>query len=476
MPIACGDAHTLAIAERGRMVFAWGREIYGHLGTGVLEHQRTPVPVAGLEGLPDIVAVAAGHCHSAAVTSEGAALLWGCNNSGELGQKDTYHEVLPVTLAPPQFGGEKVKMVACGGRHTLVVTRAGGLFAFGSGDHGQLGLGDVQNRSAPVAVVVGRLGEEIIAHVAAGKDHSGVVTSRGSVWTWGSGTKGCLGSDSEEDQLVPRARALDGQQGQATALSLALGFSYTMVVTMCGAVWGFGCGENGKLGVGDRADRHVPVRVGGEETFGHSKVHMVACGDDHTMAVTEEGAVWSWGLGMEGILGHKDQRDRLEPTRVGQEVFGGAKITAIDCGLGHSVAVSEYGALFTWGTAGYTCGSSRIPIGLGHEDFEDKLVPTLVDPDLLLGTRIGRGLALEPLLALAFAMGTHHRLGTGQAQVAAGSGRGRRGKSLRAAGKEPAAPAAEGEDAGSPLQALAGELGLVWMILEMCADKVQVQP
>jgi len=91
-------------------------------------------------------------------------------------------------------------------------------------------------------------------------------------------------------------------------------------------------------------------------------------------------------------------------------------------------------------------------------------VPTLVAPDRLLGARIGRGLPLEPLLAVAFAMGTHRRLGGGETAARGPSG-GRR-KSRRVAGKEPAA--AEGN--GSAVMALAGEAGLVKMVVELCGD------
>ena len=106
-----------------------------------------------------------------------------------------------------------------------------------------------------------------------------------------------------------------------------------------------------------------------------------------------------------------------------------------------------------------------VPAGLGLDDLDHKLVPTLVAPDRLLGARIGRGLALEPLLAVAFAMGTHRRLGAGEA--AAGGGPGGRRKSRRAAGKEPAG--AE-EGAGSAVMVLAGEPGLVKMAVELCGD------
>ena len=74
-------------------------------------------------------------------------------------------------------------MVACGGFHTLVVTRAGLLFAFGRGAHGQLGLGDRTHRDVPVEVGPGRFGVAIIVYAAAGTALSGVVTSGGGVWT-----------------------------------------------------------------------------------------------------------------------------------------------------------------------------------------------------------------------------------------------------------------------------------------------------
>ena len=112
-PIACGYEHTLALGEGGHCVFAWGCGSKGQLGAGTREDQRAPAPVAGLEGLPDVVMVAAGHSHSAAITSAGKVWMWGRNKHGQLGQGDREDRLVVVKLGPPQFGGAPVAMVAC---------------------------------------------------------------------------------------------------------------------------------------------------------------------------------------------------------------------------------------------------------------------------------------------------------------------------------------------------------------------------
>ena len=102
--------------------------------------------------------------------------------------------------------------------------------------------------------------------------------------------------DEEEDaydQVVPMEVA--GEIGGSKAVMLAAGGEHTMVVTHDGALWGCGWGKYGQLGVGDRDNRLTLMRVGPEEAFGHSGVLMVGCSGAQRMAVTEEGGLWSWG-------------------------------------------------------------------------------------------------------------------------------------------------------------------------------------
>jgi alpha-tubulin suppressor-like RCC1 family protein len=126
------------------------------------------------------------------------ATLTGSKSSGQLGLGDredqTATRTAPATLGPERFGGSPVLMVACGAEHTVTVTEEGRVFTFG-----QLGLGDRNDRDAPVEVEPARFGGvRIAAAAAAGGLHTGVVTLDGRVVP-GRGACGQLGHNDEQD-------------------------------------------------------------------------------------------------------------------------------------------------------------------------------------------------------------------------------------------------------------------------------------
>lgn len=115
--------------------------------------------------------------------------------------------------------------------------------------------------------------------------------------------------------------------------------------------------------------------------------------------------------GGSGELGHDDTADHEVPKRVAAVRFR-AKVRTVAAGGTHSAAVTEDGGIYTWGAC---LNYAQAPAGLGHGDLHDRHLPCCVlrDADDVLVERIGRWRqhALHASLALAFAMGTHHRLG-----------------------------------------------------------------
>ena len=87
------------------------------------------------------------------------------------------------------------------------------------------------------------------------------------------------------------------------------------------------------------------------ETLADHCVIDLQCGEGHTVALTSEGEVFTWGGGSMGQLGLGDYLRQSLPVRVSN--LDGKRIRGISCGKRHSAAVSEEGVLFTWGSNEY---------------------------------------------------------------------------------------------------------------------------
>lgn len=106
------------------------------------------------------------------------------------------------------------------------------------------------------------------------------------------------------------------------------------------------------------------------------RIAKVATHESHTMFLTEDGAVWSCGMGFCGILGHGSVEDVHEPRVI--EALAHTKIVDVAVGVRHSVAISEKGQVFTWGAA--DMGQ------LGHGGTEDKEIHTWASDPTCGGT------------------------------------------------------------------------------------------
>jgi alpha-tubulin suppressor-like RCC1 family protein len=217
----------------------------------------------------------------------------GNNSEGQLGVGDTENRVVP-TLVRGELEGRKVLQVAVGGRHTMCVTEDGLVFAFGFNGAGRLGVGDHEIRLVPT-LLRGELENKSVAQAAAGYRHTMLVTADGLVFACGSNVEGQLGVGDTEDRLVPTL--VTGQLQGKTAVYVAAGGYHTLCITADGSLFSWGWNGSGQLGVGDKGDRH-------------------------TICTTADGSVSTWGYGYGGRLGLGDDRsDKLVPTLVRGELL-----------------------------------------------------------------------------------------------------------------------------------------------------------
>ena len=150
-------------------------------------------------------------------------------------------------------------------------------------------------------------------------------------------------------------------------ISVLAGAVYSFASTADGAVWSWGDGGLGKLGHGDEQRQLLPEKI---EALTGQRVVAVSAGCLHSIALTADGAVWSWGEGGSGKLGHGDEQNQLLPKKV--EAFACRRVVAVSAAPAHSLAIAADGAVFTWGQGDGGC--------LGHgEDQSHQLLPKKIE-------------------------------------------------------------------------------------------------
>jgi len=310
---------------------------------------------------------ACGNGSTVAVTEDGELLAWGDGQHGELGLGAVLHQHQPARVGGLElFANQRIRQVAAGYRHLAVVAEDGAVYTCGDGFAGQLGLGNRQPRRQLTRVPQAVFAGSRVVVVSCGRWHTMAVTAEGHAWTCGGNRFGQLGVGDTAIRLV-FSQVDAGQLVGARIVMAACGCYHSVVVSAEGRVWTFGYGTFGIL-----RHRLVPTLIA-PELFEESKIVAVAAGGFYTMAVEEKGRLWAWGDGSYGQLGLGDTAHRLVPTLVGgEEMFGGSKVRMIACGFEHALAATEAGDL-------WACGKGAQG-RLGLNDEQGRLVPTRVYP------------------------------------------------------------------------------------------------
>ena len=135
--------------------------------------------------------------------------------------------------------------------------------------------------------------------------HTVAVMLEGGLWVWGEGEEGQLGLGDEANRLTPTLVGAEAAFGGSPVLTVACFDFYSPVVTKDSALWTFGNEDDGAHGQNDCNTRLVPMCIEAQH-FGNAKIVSVAVGVSHSAAVTEEGTLYTWGHA--SGLGHADRK------------------------------------------------------------------------------------------------------------------------------------------------------------------------
>lgn len=131
---------------------------------------------------------------------------------------------------------------------------------------------------------------------------------------------------------------------------VASSVKHTAVITDNGSLYTRGRGEFGALGLGSDDDSDTFVLVP-KESFRGEDLRTIACGHDHTVAVTDTGRVYAFGTGEDFALGVPGAIDNIfSPLLVEVKDNGeDVEIVMVAAGCAHTMALSKDGNVFVWG-------------------------------------------------------------------------------------------------------------------------------
>mmetsp|Transcript_35085 Transcript_35085/g.91983 ORF Transcript_35085/g.91983 Transcript_35085/m.91983 type:complete len:285 (+) Transcript_35085:329-1183(+) len=256
--------------------------------------------------------------------------------------------------------------IAAGCYHSAFVSAEGRLLTCGmdedeDGDVGEpAGLGHGEQQVVAVPTVVPGLAAVRVSSVAADDNHTLVLSEDGAIYSFGWGDAGRLGHGDEENLRTPRV--IEGLRG-VRACAVAAGGAQSLVLAASGAVYSFGFGGDGQLGHGDEDGQLTPKVI---EALRSVRVCAVAAGGAYSLVLGTGGEVYSFGYCCNGQLGHGDRA--MQPTPQVIKALKGVKVRAVAAGRRHSLVLGSAGKVYSFGAGGYGT--------LGHSNEELKHTPT----------------------------------------------------------------------------------------------------
>ncbi|GAK66247.1 RCC1/BLIP-II [Moesziomyces antarcticus] len=230
--------------------------------------------------------------------------------------------------------------------HAVLLSVDGDVYIIGRNEHGQCGLPirPVPGSSKPSGVAVwdaymldaatdfspalpsGPKGHIVAA--ACGRSHTLLITAGGSVYSAGLNTSGQCGHP--ESQTVPLFTRIETGafiKERDPVVAASCGLTFSMLLTQSGKLYTMGSSEKGQLGNGRTGEHFTSNNRLAFNTFSEpflvkqladKNITSIACGQQHSIALDDQGYVYVWGFGGYGRLGLGSQQDQLTPTLVPQ--------------------------------------------------------------------------------------------------------------------------------------------------------------
>eukprot|EP01083_Nonionella_stella_P080552 221420_1 len=365
-------------------LYCFGSNIYGSLGFGI-ECSGYNIPTVNRQFYKDNYTQISSDFHSICSDEEGRVFGFGNSMGDAIRPGHRYHVYNPRLLTFPVEC--KAIQVAVGSVHSLILMDNGTVWSSGYNAEGQLGHGDLETVTGLKPALIESIKDIKMQHISCGSRHSCIIAANGDVYTFGHNETGQCGISIKGNEKVIAPTNISNIYNVSAVYSDCGGDrsglnGHTVLLTEDGNVLSFGgnkCGQLGHdkvFGLIKKGKYHEPKVI---ESLINVNIIDISCGYNTTLCVSKNGDLYAFGNGEYGQLGHGDDTtNQYTPKMV--EYFQKIDIKIAKCYSGsyHSAALSDNGDLYVFGS-----GSSG-ELGLGKnanmdipmklEYFRNKLI------------------------------------------------------------------------------------------------------
>lgn len=302
----------------------------------------------------------AGDSHTAILTEDGSVWLWGTfrDANGRLGMKSTDENkdgegekaVLkePTKLDIPT----KILRMASGCDHLLLLDISGQVYSLGCAESGQLGRlsshfcqkGGRRGADKVLAAATIQLKKVTrktgrVIDVACGQYSSFLVTESGQVIGFGLNNCYQMGYQDREVRYAPEVIPIKDGDNDVKVKRIASGMHHTLFLSDSGDVYTVGCGDYGRLGVGQK-DELRESKKALKVTLPKPAID-VGSGSCTSYAILEDSTAMAWGMGSNLQLTNGSEDDEWEPIKMAGKQIDEKKILTISGGGQHAILLID---------------------------------------------------------------------------------------------------------------------------------------
>ena len=338
--ISCGGMHTLLLTSQGN-IYSWGCGDGGTLGRDGTDNIPTKVNI----NIP-IEGISAGDCHSIAYNDKlNKLFFWGTfrNSQGEIGD----HINTPMEINLNLIKNEYIVKVLSGNNHVVILTEQGHVYAFGNKEFGQTGIDiskiDKNRNIENEHLIPNKIKGDNIIDIYTGGNHSFLIQNdrRKIFKSWGCNLFGQLGINNTENQFEPQEVIFPEENIEI--ISCTGGDFHSLALTSNYHIYSWGKNDESQCGLPIVDERNAEGQVlmscilkPTRININEDDIREIDSYGNYNFAFNpENGKAYSWGFGASYVLGNKKEKNEVAPFEVNQAFFNNMRFKNICLGNQH---------------------------------------------------------------------------------------------------------------------------------------------